>query len=102
MQRNPAVDPISVGELTVELGDASPSEVLWVAAVDHGADLPTLPTRIRSVSHRSRHVTPLRLRSACNKPQVLALAQFERLLAPDQHLLERLHGQDRLLPCLFQ
>ena len=63
-----------------------------------GRQLPALPPRLGPVPHGLRHAPPVRLRAPRDPPQLPAGDRVHRLLAADQHLLERLHGPDRLQP----
>ena len=57
-----------------------------------GLQLPALSSGFGPVSHRLRHAAPVWLPASRDAPQLLAGDGVHRLLAADQHLLERLHG----------
>ena len=57
-----------------------------------GLQLPALSPGFGPVSHCLRHAPPVRLPASRDAPQLPAGDGVHRLLAADQHLLERLHG----------
>ena len=60
--------------------------------------LPALPARLGPVPHGLRHAPPVRLPAPRDAPPLPAGDRVHRLLATDQHLLERLHGPGRVQP----
>ena len=62
-----------------------------------GLQLPALPPGLGPVPHGLRHAPPLRLPASRDSSPLPAGDGIHRLLATDQHLLERLHG-----PALLQ
>ena len=60
--------------------------------------LPALPPRLGPVPHGLRHAPPVRLPAPRDAPPLPAGDGLHRLLAADQHLLEGLHGPDRVQP----
>ena len=64
-------------------------------------NVPPLPACLRSVPPHRGNAEPVRLPPAGNPPPVLPGFQLQRLLAADQHLLERFHDEAGLLSQLL-
>ena len=60
--------------------------------------LPAVSPGLGPVPHGLRDAAPLRLSAPRDAPPLPAGDELHRLLAPDQHLLERFHGADLLQP----
>ena len=63
-----------------------------------GLQLPAVSPGVGPVPHGLRHAPPVRLPAPRDAPPLPAGDGLHRLLAADQHLLEGLHGADRVQP----
>ena len=94
--------PVPSGLLLQRSISPRPGHQLPGAGHHDGPDVSTLFKCFGAIPRRRGDAASFRLRSSGNQPAILAGQQSSRPLAPHQYLLERLHGEGRLLSGLFQ